>query len=116
MRRGIYFAAGGATGVAGAMPPTPAARAAVAGAAQPAVGAASPATLRGLAAKIGLRVGTAVIPQDLNTPAWTAILEDQFSVITPGNAMKWGPVEPQQGVFDWSDADTLANFAEPHGH
>lgn len=118
MRRRSFLAVGGATGVAVAMSQIPAARAAVTGAAQPAVGlasSASSATLRELAAKIGLRVGTAVIPEDLNTPAWTAILEEQFSVVTPGNAMKWGPVEPQQGVFDWSDADTLVNFAEAHG-
>ena len=118
MRRRSFLAMGGATGVAVAMSQIPAARAAVTEAAQSAVGSASTgasATLRGLAEKIGFRVGTAVIPQDLNTPAWTAILEEQFSVVTPGNAMKWGPVEPQQGVFDWSDADTLVNFAEAHG-
>jgi endo-1,4-beta-xylanase len=118
MRRRSFLAVGGATGVAVAMSQIPAARAAVTGAAQPAAGlasSASSATLRELAAKIGLRVGTAVIPEDLNTPAWTAILEEQFSVVTPGNAMKWGPVEPQQGVFDWSDADTLVKFAEAHG-
>jgi endo-1,4-beta-xylanase len=118
MRRRSFLAVGGATGVAVAMSQIPAARAVVTGAAQPAAGlasSASSATLRELAAKIGLRVGTAVIPEDLNTPAWTAILEEQFSVVTPGNAMKWGPVEPQQGVFDWSDADTLVKFAEAHG-
>src|SRR5580692_6072226 len=120
MRRRSFLAMGGATGVAVAMSQIPDARAAVAATAQPAVGIANAggsanATLRGFAAKIGLRVGTAVIPQDLNTPAWTAILEEQFSVVTPGNAMKWGPVEPQQGVFDWSDADTLVSFAEAHG-
>jgi endo-1,4-beta-xylanase len=121
MRRRSFLAMGGATGVAVAMSQIPDARAAVAAVAHPAVGVADSAagsanaTLRGLAAKTGLRVGTAVIPQDLNTPAWTAILAEQFSVVTPGNAMKWGPVEPQQGVFDWSDADTLVSFAEAHG-
>jgi len=74
-----------------------------------------PSTLRGLAELIGLRVGTAVIPFDLNTPAYNAVLAEQFSVVTPGNAMKWGSVEPTQGVFDWSDADTLVSFAEQHG-
>ena len=72
MRRRSFLAVGGATGVAVAMSQIPAARAAVTGAAQPAVGlasSASSATLRELAAKIGLRVGTAVIPEDLNTPA-----------------------------------------------
>ncbi len=121
MKRRSFLAMGGATGVAVAMSQIPDARAAVAAVAHPAAAVADPAagsanaTLRGLAARVGLRVGTAVIPQDLNTPAWNAILAEQFSVVTPGNAMKWGPVEPQPGVFDWSDADTLVSFAEPHG-
>ena len=77
--------------------------------------ARAPIPLRALAAKIGLRVGTAVIPFDLNTPAYTAILASQFSAVTPGNEMKWEVVEPQRGVFDWSGADRLATFAEQHG-
>jgi endo-1,4-beta-xylanase len=118
MKRRSFLAMGGATGVAVAMSQIPAARAAVTEAARSAVSSASSgssATLRGLAEKIGLRVGTAVIPTDLNTPAYTAILEEQFSVVTPGNAMKWGSAEPTQGVFDWSDADMLVNLAEAHG-
>jgi endo-1,4-beta-xylanase len=75
----------------------------------------APDTLRGLAAQIGLRFGTAVIPFDLDTPAYNEIVGGQFSVVTPGNAMKWGSVEPEQGVFDWSDADTLVAYAEQHG-
>jgi endo-1,4-beta-xylanase len=73
------------------------------------------ATLRGLAENIDLHIGTAVIPFDLDTPAYAAILAEQFSVVTPGNAMKWGSVEPTSGVFDWSDADTLVSFAEQNG-
>jgi endo-1,4-beta-xylanase len=122
MRRRSFIAMGGAAGVAVAMSQMPDARAAVAAvapttasSAAAAAGGSANATLRGLAAQIGLRVGTAVIPQDLTTPAWTAILAEQFSVVTPGNAMKWGSVEPVQGQFDWSDADTLVNFAEAHG-
>ena len=75
----------------------------------------SPGSLRDLAAPIGLHIGTAVIPFDLDTPAYAAILAEQFSAVTPGNAMKWGVVEPVQGQFDWSDADTLVSFAEQHG-
>src|SRR5580704_6788661 len=71
----------------------------------------SPTSLRALAAKIGLRFGTALIPQDIETPAWAAIAASQFSVVTPGNGMKWQIVEPTQGVYDWSQADELVNFA-----
>src|SRR6185437_1753033 len=51
--------------------------------------AAAPDSLRALAAKTGLRIGTAVIPFDLDHLAYQAIAASQFSVVTPGNEMKW---------------------------
>ena len=72
----------------------------------------SPGSLRSLAAQIGLRVGSAIIPQDIETPSYAAIAASQFSVVTPGNAMKWQVVEPTQGTFDWSQADQLVAFAQ----
>jgi endo-1,4-beta-xylanase len=74
----------------------------------------APDSLRALAAKVGLRMGSALIPQDIETPSYAAIAGSQFSVVTPGNAMKWETVEPQQGVFDWSQADQLVSFAHAH--
>jgi endo-1,4-beta-xylanase len=77
--------------------------------------AVAPDSLRALAAKVGLRVGTAVIPFDLDHPAYRAIAADQFSVVTPGNEMKWQVVEPTRGTYDWSGGDRLVQFAEQHG-
>jgi endo-1,4-beta-xylanase len=71
-----------------------------------------PDSLRSLGAKIGLPIGTALIPQDINTPSYAAIAGSQFSVVTPGNGMKWQVVEPEQGVYDWSEADLVVGFAE----
>jgi endo-1,4-beta-xylanase len=71
-------------------------------------------TLRALAARIQLRIGTAAIPNDLIDPTLSQITSDQFSVLTPGNEMKWQVVEPQQGNFNWTGADNLVNFAEEH--
>jgi endo-1,4-beta-xylanase len=70
------------------------------------------ASLRDLAARIGLRFGSALIPQDIQTPSYAAIASSQFSVVTPGNEMKWQVVEPEQGVYDWSGADNLVAFAK----
>lgn len=70
------------------------------------------AALRDLAARIGLRFGTALVPQDIETPNYAAIASSQFSVVTPGNAMKWQIVEPERGVYDWSQADQLMEFAK----
>jgi endo-1,4-beta-xylanase len=72
-------------------------------------------SLRALAAQVGLRVGTAIIPFDLDNAPYEQIAANQFSTVTPGNEMKWQVVEPEQGVFDWSGADRLVAFAQAHG-
>jgi endo-1,4-beta-xylanase len=100
----------GAAGVAVVLGTT-----AAASAAADSGGAVAPDSLRALAANIGLRMGTAVIPFDLDHPDYRAIVAGQFSVVTPGNEMKWQVVEPTQGTFDWSGADRLVAFAEQHG-
>ncbi len=103
-RRSVLAAgAAGAAGLAATLGGVTDARAATAQAGR-AAGQQAPASdsLRDLAAAIGLRVGSAIIPQDLNTPAWAAVAASQFSVVTPGNEMKWQVVEPTQGNFDWS--------------
>jgi endo-1,4-beta-xylanase len=78
-------------------------------------GSVPPDSLRALAAGIGLRVGTAVNPFDLDTPAYTQITADQFSTVTPENEMKWQLVEPTRGTYDWSGGDRLVQFARDHG-
>jgi endo-1,4-beta-xylanase len=74
----------------------------------------APDSLRALAAKIGLRIGTAAGASRLTTPALAAITAGQFSTLTPENDMKWQIVEPTQGQFDWTGADNLVKFAEAH--
>jgi endo-1,4-beta-xylanase len=73
-----------------------------------------PSTLRALGARVQLHIGTAAIPSDLSDPTLSQITSEQFSVLTPGNEMKWQVVEPQQGTFNWTGADNLVNFAEAH--
>ncbi|HEX4702780.1 MAG TPA: endo-1,4-beta-xylanase [Pseudonocardiaceae bacterium] len=74
--------------------------------------APKPATLRSLAAQVGLHVGSAIIPFDLDNAPYAQVAADQFSAVTPGNEMKWQVVEPTQGVFDWSGGDRLVAFAQ----
>ena len=118
MRRRSLLALGGAAGAAAFVAGPTAAWGATSStgsklATRPAAtaGGMDPNSLRALAAQIGLRFGTALIPQDIETPSFAAIAASQFSVVTPGNGMKWQIVEPQQGVFDWSQADELVAFA-----
>ena len=79
-------------------------------------------SLRSLAAPIGLRIGTAIIPYDLDHPDYAQIAGDQFSSVTPGNEMKWQIVEPTRGTYDWSGGDRLVQLraaarpARPRSH
>lgn len=109
-------AAGAAALVAGATSAeaAPLSRAAAARPAGPGDAPWTSASLRDLAARVGLRFGSALIPQDIETPSYAAIAGSQFSVVTPGNAMKWQIVEPTRGVYDWSQADQLMSFARAH--
>jgi endo-1,4-beta-xylanase len=77
--------------------------------------AAQSDSLRSLAALIGLRIGSAIIPYDLDHPDYAQIAGDQFSTVTPGNEMKWQIVEPTRGTYDWSGGDRLVQFAQQHG-
>ncbi|MFI2430363.1 endo-1,4-beta-xylanase [Streptomyces sp. NPDC018693] len=69
--------------------------------------------LRDLAAAKGRTVGTAVTGSKL-TGTYGDIAGREFSFLTPGNAMKWGSVEPTRGNFDWAEADQIVAFAEAH--
>jgi endo-1,4-beta-xylanase len=119
MRRRSLLAMGAAGGAAAVLGTGTAAWAAPAGARLAARPSSrqddEPASLRALAARIGLRLGTALIPQDIETPSYAAIAASQFSVVTPGNGMKWQIVEPTQGTYDWSQADQLVAFAQANG-
>ena len=73
-------------------------------------------SLRALASKVGLRIGTAVNTDALAADAtYRQITADQFSSVTPENVMKWQVVEPTQGTYDWSAADQFVSFAKANG-
>ena len=76
---------------------------------------AAPDSLRALAARIGLHIGVAILPQDVTTPTNAALAAGQFSSVTSENGMKWAVVEPTQGTFDWTEADQAVAFAEANG-
>jgi len=44
-----------------------------------------------------------------------ALIETQFDVVTPAYCMKPLPVQPQEGVFDFEQADALVAYAQAHG-
>src|SRR5690349_4118877 len=70
-------------------------------------------SLRALASKVGLRFGTAINMDLLNTDAkYTQIAADQFSSVTEENVMKWSELEATRGTYTWEKADALVAFAK----
>lgn len=44
-----------------------------------------------------------------------AIIQANFGQVTPENSMKWQSINPNQGQYNWGDADYLVNFATQNG-
>jgi endo-1,4-beta-xylanase len=59
-------------------------------------------------------IGVAVSTRSVTGPDSTLILQ-QFNSLTPENAMKMGPIHPEEGRYNWKDADLIVNFAMTHG-
>jgi endo-1,4-beta-xylanase len=69
----------------------------------------------GAAAALNHRTfGTAVSPNLLSDPGYANLLSTEFTGVTPENAMKWDATEPTRGSFNFTDADTLVNYAQDH--
>ncbi|WP_369811115.1 endo-1,4-beta-xylanase [Hymenobacter mellowenesis] len=58
-------------------------------------------------------VGVAVSPQGLKG-AEGELIKQQFNSITPENAMKMGPIHPEENRYFWKDADEIVQFAQDH--
>jgi endo-1,4-beta-xylanase len=73
-------------------------------------------SLRAAARGSGVRIGTAVDMAALAADApYKAAVAREFDTVTPENVMKWEVVEPQPGVYDWTQADQLVDFARKNG-
>ncbi|MEV5970181.1 non-reducing end alpha-L-arabinofuranosidase family hydrolase [Streptomyces sp. NPDC051921] len=67
------------------------------------------------AAPSGRYFGTAVAAGRLGDPAYTAIADREFNMITPENEMKWDAIEPSRGNFNFGPADRIVDRALAHG-
>ena len=59
-------------------------------------------------------VGVAVSPRGLTGPD-AALITGQFNSVTPENAMKMGPIHPEENRYAWQDADAIVAFAQKNG-
>lgn len=83
---------------------------------RPAAAATEPPPLRELADGAGIRLGVAVAWPELGRrPEVARLVARHFHSITPENALKWAPIEHQQGRRDLAAADALVGWALEHG-
>ncbi|MEU2201599.1 endo-1,4-beta-xylanase [Isoptericola sp. NPDC019482] len=76
---------------------------------------AAGSTLHEAAADQGRYFGTALAQGKLNDSQYTTIADREFGMITAENEMKMDATEPQQGVFNYSAGDRIADWATSHG-
>jgi endo-1,4-beta-xylanase len=77
--------------------------------------ASAASTLGSAAASSNRYFGTAVAAYKLSDPVYSAILDREFTSVTPENEMKWDATEPTQGTFTFGSADTIVNRAIANG-
>ena len=59
-------------------------------------------------------MGVAVSPTSLTGQESNFILS-QFNSLTPENALKMGPIHPEENRYHWNEADEIVQFAQNHG-
>ncbi|MDG4798092.1 endo-1,4-beta-xylanase [Micromonospora sp. WMMD1082] len=77
--------------------------------------ASAATTLGASAAERGRYFGAAVAANKLSDSTYVGILNREFNSVTPENEMKLDATEPQQGVFNFTNADRIVNHAIAQG-
>ena len=60
-------------------------------------------------------IGVAVNQRNVTNAQQQALVRQEFNSMTAENDMKPEPTEPQEGQFNWENADRIANFARANG-
>ena len=60
-------------------------------------------------------IGVAVAPRHLEDPVQRTFILKHFNSLTAENAMKMGPIHPEEGRYNWAGADAIVAFAQENG-
>ena len=69
-------------------------------------------TLQGAAQTHNLLIGAAAESDHLSETQYTSTLSTEYSMVEPENEMKFGPIHPAATIYNYTDADALADFAQ----
>jgi endo-1,4-beta-xylanase len=72
-------------------------------------------SLKTLAAKSNVRLGLQASKANLQVPEFAEFVTQNFSLLTPGNELKWPRLHPTPDTYNFSDADWMVNFCQSHG-
>jgi endo-1,4-beta-xylanase len=64
--------------------------------------------------KRGIMAGCAVGARQLHDDVFQRLIAEQYNLVVSENSMKFGPLSPKPGEYNWADADALVDFAEKH--
>ncbi len=72
-------------------------------------------TLRTLAEIRGVNIGVSVGAEELQTiPTYAGLVAREFNILTTENAMKFETLRPTMDQYDFTDADSIVNYAQTH--
>ncbi len=60
-------------------------------------------------------IGVAVSPQLLDEVQAAGVIKREFNSLTAENAMKPGPIHPEEDRYNWAPADRIVEFAQTNG-
>jgi len=83
--------------------------------AAPATGRAQPVALRPLADAAGISFGAAVEVDALEDAGYRAVLVEHVNLVSTRGDLSMATVQPEQGVFDFSRAESIVDFAAENG-
>ena len=61
------------------------------------------------------KIGVAVTPRNVTDSLQASIILKEFNSITAENCMKPGEIHPQPGVWNFAQADAIADFCRKNG-
>jgi endo-1,4-beta-xylanase len=73
------------------------------------------ASLKTLAAGAKVKLGLQASKANLQVPAFAEFFTENFSLLTPGNELKWPRLHPTPDTYTFDDADWMVNFCQSRG-
>jgi endo-1,4-beta-xylanase len=72
-------------------------------------------SLKALAARSGLKLGVQAGKASLQVPEFVQFVTENFSLLTPGNELKWPSLRPTAETYNFEVADWMIEFCQSHG-